>query len=307
MRFGIIGSGAIGAYYGAKLAKAGEDVHFLFHCDYDYVCEHGLQVNSVNGSFHLDSVQAYHNAQDMPKCDVVIVALKSTNEHLLKTLLPPLLKEDTWVLLIQNGIGLEEDFVKTFPHTGVLAGLAFICSTKTKPGVVDHTDLGRLNIGNYNCKDDDRLHQLADVMNHAGIDASLVDHDTARWQKAVWNMCFNGLTVALNTQVDKLLDCEATDTLCRDLMMEVIEGARACGVAGLNEDYADRMLNMTRKMKPYSPSMKVDYDYRRPMEIYYLYSRPVAEAQAHGYEMRRMRMLEEQLLFIQQSYINKQQ
>lgn len=85
-------------------------------------------------------------------------------------------------------------------------------------------------------------------------------------------------------------------------MMEVVEGARACGVSGLNEAYADQMLNMTRKMKPYSPSMKVDYDHRRPMEIYYLYSRPIVEAQAHGYEMRRMRMLEEQLLFIQQTY-----
>ena len=79
-------------------------------------------------------------------------------------------------------------------------------------------------------------------------------------------------------------------------------GAR---LAKAGEDYADRMLNMTRKMKPYSPSMKVDFDHRRPMEIYYLYSRPIAAAQAHGFEMRRMRMLEEQLLFIQQTYISE--
>lgn len=303
MRFGIIGSGAIGAYYGARLAQHGEDVHFLFHSDYEHVVEHGLQINSVAGSFHLDHVQAYRRAQDMPKCDIVVVALKSTNQHLLRTLLPPLLKDDTWVLLIQNGIGLEEDFAKEFPHTGVLAGLAFICSTKTGPGLVEHTDLGRLNIGNYNCNDEARLQQFVDTFTQAGIEARTADHATARWQKAVWNMCFNGLTVALNTQVDKLVDCEATAKLCHDLMMEVVEAARACGVEALDAQTAERSLEMTRGMKPYSPSMKVDFDHRRPMEIYYLYTRPIAEALKHGYDMKMMRMLEAQLRFIESNVL----
>ena len=116
----------------------------------------------------------------MPKCDVVIVALKSTNQHLLKSLLPPLLKDDTWVLLIQNGIGLEEDFVRDFPHTTVLAGLAFICSTKTKLGVVDHTDLGRLNIGDYNSRNPERLITLVETFRHAGVETEIVDYARAR-------------------------------------------------------------------------------------------------------------------------------
>lgn len=298
MRFGIIGSGVIGAYYGARFAQGGEDVHFLFHSDYDYVRQHGLTINSTAGDFHLDNVQAYHSTEDMPKCDVVIVALKSTNQHLLKSLLPPLLKEDTWVLLIQNGIGLEEDFVRDFPHTTVLAGLAFICSTKTKPGVVDHTDLGRLNIGDYNSRNPERLAALMETFRHAGVETEIVDYARARWQKAVWNMCFNGLTVVLDTPVNKLLECQSTAQLCRDLIEEVIEAATACGVSGIASDYADGILEMTEQMKPYSPSMKVDYDHHRPMEIYYLYTRPIEEARTHGYDMRRIRMLEQQLRFI---------
>ena len=303
MRFGIIGTGAIGAYYGAKLAKAGEEVHFLFHSDYDYVKMHGLQINSVNGNFHLNDLQVYHRVEDMPKCDIVIVALKSTNQKLLKNLLLPLLKQDTWVLLIQNGIGLEEDFSNEFPQIGVLAGLAYICSTKTGPGVVNHSDLGRLNIGNYNCYDSVRLQALADIMNHAGIDTKLVHHDEARWQKAVWNMCFNGLTVVLNTTVDKLVNCTSTISLCHSLMIETIEAAQACGVTSLDKQYVDRMLEMTMKMKPYSPSMKVDFDHHRPMEIHYLYTRPIEEAIKFGYEMKKLKMLEEQLKFIEQSYL----
>ena len=83
MRYGVIGTGAIGGYYGAKLAHAGQELHFLFHSDYEYVKQHGLQVDSCNGSFHLDDVNAYLHTEDMPKCDVVLVCLKSVNNDKL--------------------------------------------------------------------------------------------------------------------------------------------------------------------------------------------------------------------------------
>ena len=95
LRYGIIGTGAIGGFYGGRLANAGKDVHFLFHRDYDFVREHGLQVDSCDGSFHLSQVNAYSSTSQMPKCDVVLVALKSVRNQLLNTLLPPLLHEKT--------------------------------------------------------------------------------------------------------------------------------------------------------------------------------------------------------------------
>ena len=67
MRYGVIGTGAIGGFYGSKLAKAGKEMHFLFHRDYEYVCEHGLQVDSCDGDFHLDNVRAYAQTSDMPQ------------------------------------------------------------------------------------------------------------------------------------------------------------------------------------------------------------------------------------------------
>ena len=115
MRYGIIGTGAIGGYYGAKLAHAGEEVHFLLHSDYEYVKQHGLQVDSCDGSFHLDNVNVYQHAGDMPQCDVVLVGLKSVNNNKLQSLLSPLLHGETLVVLIQNGIGVEEDVQKMFP------------------------------------------------------------------------------------------------------------------------------------------------------------------------------------------------
>ena len=88
MKYAIIGTGAIGGYYGGKLAHAGNEVHFLLHRDYDYVCQHGLQIDSCDGSFHLDNVLAHRSTSEMPACDVVLVGLKSVNNHLLADLLP---------------------------------------------------------------------------------------------------------------------------------------------------------------------------------------------------------------------------
>ena len=298
MKYAIIGTGAVGSYYGGKLAHAGCDVHFLLHSDYEYVKQHGLQVDSCDGSFHLDHPHVYHHTADMPKADVVIVALKTTRNHLLATLLPPMLHKDTLVLLIQNGIGPEPELQKQFPDLYLAAGLAFICSSKTEPGRVNHQCYGSINIGNYSCKDTRIMDQLIADFNQAGVKALEVEYREARWKKAVWNMPFNGMTVVMNAQTNQLLANPAMRGLIHRQMMEVIGAAQALGVQNIDASFADKMMDMTLTMTPYSPSMKLDYDFHRPMEIAYLYSHAIAEAHAVGYSMPCLEMLEAQLKFL---------
>ena len=111
-------------------------------------------------------------------------------------------------------------------------------------------------------------------------------------------MPFNGMTVALNTTTNRLLSCDATRRLIYDQMLEVIGAANALGVNNIDPSFADKMIANTVKMPPYSPSMKLDYDFRRPMEIEYLYSRPIAEAKAAGFAMPKLEMLEAELKFL---------
>ena len=298
MNYGIIGTGAIGGYYGARLAQSGQEVHFLLHRDYDYVCEHGLQIDSCNGSFHLDKPNVYRQTSDMPPCDVVLVCLKTTNNHLLPTLLPPLLHERTLVVLIQNGVGVEADVQQLFPSVQLAAGLAFICSAKTEPGRVSHQCYGQINLANYSCRDDGLMQLVAAHFNAAGVKAGLVEYNEARWKKAVWNMPFNGMTVALNTRTDLLLGHPATRQLIREQMMEVVGAARSLGVENIGEDFVELMLQMTDEMTPYSPSMKLDFDFHRPMEIHYLYERPIELARQAGFAMPRLQMLMQELTFL---------
>ncbi len=261
-----------------------------------------MQVDSCDGSFHLDHVNVYQYTKDMPKCDVVIVGLKTTNNRLLPELLTPLLKEDTVVVLIQNGIGVEADVQAMFPGVQIVAGLASICSAKTELGHVNHQCYGSINLGNYSCKDEARFQAILDDFKKAGIQAASVPYEEARWKKAVWNMPFNGMTVALNTRTDLLLKCPATRQLIRDLMMEVVGAAQHLGVTEVTEAFADKMIETTDAMTPYSPSMKLDYDFRRPMEIYYLYTRPIEIARNAGYPMSKLEMLEAELKFLQDHY-----
>ena len=299
MVYGIVGVGAIGGFYGGKLAHSGLDVHFLSHSDYQFVKERGLQIDSCDGSFHLDKVNVYQNAADMPKCDVVVVGLKTTNNHLLRELLPPLLHERTVVILIQNGIGVEADVQAMFPEMQLVGGLAFICSAKTEPGRVHHQCYGSVNLANYSCRDEALFTSVLNDFTNAGIAAASVPYEEARWKKAVWNMPFNGMTVALNTRTDLLLKNPATRQLIRDLMMEVVEASRALGVTGVDEAFVEKMIDMTDNMTPYSPSMKLDFDFHRPMEIHYLYTRPIEIARAAGYRMHKLEMLEAELRFLQ--------
>ena len=324
MRYGIIGAGAIGGFYGAKLARAGQEVHFLLRSDYEYVKQHGLQVDSCDGSFHLTDVNAYLSTEDMPKCDVVLVCLKSVNNGKLQTLLPPLLhdkaaskreqsdaridsaereqarpKVKTLVVLIQNGIGVEEDVQKMFPDVQLAAGLAFICSAKTEPGRVNHQCYGSINLANYSCKDEALMQAVVDEFRQAGIETGLVEYHEARWKKAVWNMPFNGMTVALHTQTDLLLKNKATRQLIREQMMEVVRTAQHLGVKNLDESFVDKMIATTDAMTPYSPSMRLDYDFHRRMEIYYLYTRPLEIAREAGCPMPKLEMLEAELRFLE--------
>ncbi|NDV79350.1 putative 2-dehydropantoate 2-reductase [Dysgonomonas sp. 511] len=306
LKYAVIGTGAIGGYYGGRLANAGKDVHFLFHSDYEYVKQNGLKVDSVNGDFHISQLKAYNNTKDMPECDIVLVGLKSTNNSLLKEMLPPLLKKDTLVILIQNGLGLEEDLQKDFPELYIAGGLAFICSSKIGKGHIAHMDYGKVNIGSYSCPDQGLIDKVISDFRESGIDAQNVDLKSARWMKLVWNIPYNGMTVVLNTRTDLLMENQATEGLIRNMMLEVIRAANNTGLKQeIPESYADEMLEMTRKMTPYSPSMKLDYDARRPLEVEYIYSRPVLEAKRVGVEMTRVAMLEKQLRFINQQISGK--
>jgi len=297
LKYAVVGTGAIGGYYGGRLANAGKEVHFLFNSEYEHVKNKGLQIDSVAGDFIINPINAYKTSNDMPKCDVVLVALKSTRNSLLKQILPPLLHSNSVIILIQNGLGLESELSADFPNHTIAGGMAFICSSRIGVGHIYHADYGALTAGFHQNPQPQVMQQIGADFEQAGVPFTIAKNlNEARWRKLVWNIPYNGLTVALNTSTDRLMQNTATRALVTDLMNEVVNGAAACGET-IEQEFIGKMLSMTDAMKPYAPSMKLDFNNHRPMEIEAIYSNPIRIAKAAGFYMRKTEMLEQELKF----------
>jgi 2-dehydropantoate 2-reductase len=301
--YAILGTGALGGYYGACLQRAGLDVHFLLHSDYEHVSKYGLIVESPEGDFTLSQVNAYSNVGQMPRCDVVAIALKTTQNHLLSQLLPAVVKDDGVVLVLQNGLGIEEEVAQIVGSHRVIGGLCFLCSNKVGPGHIHHLDYKEITLGEYDpnyrsCGITERLRQIAEDFKRAGIPIQLAeDLLLARWRKLVWNIPYNGLSVILNAMTDELMANKYARSLVEQLMHEVVAGAAKCD-RYIPDSFIQKMLDHTAQMKPYRPSMKIDYDHRRSLEVEAIFGTPLRIARAAGANLPQIDTLYQQLKFL---------
>ncbi len=309
--YAILGTGALGGFYGARLQQVGIEVHFLLRSDYEQVQQQGLIIESPDGNFTLPQVYAYRNGCDMPACDVAIVALKTTQNHLLPELLPPVLKENGVVLVLQNGLGIEAEVAKIVGSDRVLGGLCFLCSNKVAPGHIRHLDYKQITLGDYRenyvpCGITERMQHIATDFERAGIPIDRSeDLLIARWKKLVWNIPFNGLSVVLNATTQQMMADKQTCALAEQLMKEVVAGAAACVQAidlgstrAVPPTFIQTMLDYTAKMTSYRTSMKVDYDDRRPLEVEAILGNPLRMAKRAGVELPQIQMLYQQLKFL---------
>lgn len=325
-RYAIVGTGALGGFYGARLQQAGLEVHFLLNRDYQHVQAQGLRIDSAWGDFVLPHVHAYNQVQQMPPCDVVMMALKTTQNHLLPDLLPPLLKPDSLVLVLQNGLNVEAEVAAIVGGNNAIAGaaglrvvggLCFLCANKVGPGHIHHLDYGKISLGTYGHNYQPQgitstLEAVAADFELAGIPIQLTpDLLVARWQKLVWNIPFNGLSVILDATTQQLMANAATRHLANLLMQEVALGAQACvehrtalhpgekAIArAIPESFIQAMLEDTQRMKPYRTSMKLDYDARRPLEVETMFGNPLRMARQAGVDLPHINVLYQQLKFL---------
>lgn len=286
MRFAIVGAGAVGGYYGARLQAAGHEVHFLYNSEFDAVVGNGLRVKSPNGDLHLQ-VKAYRSASDMPVVDVVIVALKATQSHLLAEILPPLCGAETFVYCLQNGLGNEEIIAAAVGEERVLAGAAFICSERGEPGEVIHFTEGRLAIGPYFEAGREAAwamsQTLAAIFKEAGVPCKANPSGRAvKWGKLVWNVPFSGGSLYHGgVPVDRISGNEEREAFALSLMEEVLAAAALDG-AEIDARLPGQNLTATRGMGAYKPSILVDFEKKRPMEIDCLFREPLRRGNAAG-------------------------
>ncbi len=293
LKIAIVGSGAVGSYYGALLAASGQDVHFLMRSDLETVRNDGLKIEKEDGDeLHLQPAQVHGTSSEIGRCDLVIVALKATSNESLLDLLPPLLGETTWILTLQNGLGNERFLSRHFGGGRVLGGLCFICLNRVAPGVVKCFAPGYIVIGEREGPPRERTRQLESMWRKAGVKCHLADSlAEARWRKLCWNIPFNGLTIAAGG-----IDTESVlaDAGLREevflLMKEVQVIAEAAG-SSIEDAFLERQLEVTYPMGPYRPSSLIDYEMGRQVEVEAIWGEPFRQAVGLGVPAPRLQML----------------
>ncbi len=295
MKIAIVGSGALGLYYGAMLQRNGADVHFLMRREYDAVKANGLQINSVNGDFHLDQVKCYRSTDEIGNADLVIIGLKTFANSHLPEMVAPLVGPDTALLTLQNGLGNEELLADHFGPEKTLGGVAYLCSNRGEPGIVHHLGEGRIALGEFAGKASERCHSFAELFNQAGVPCRAVDDlRRIRWEKLVWNIPFNGVCALMQKNVSEVLAHQPSRQLIRDLMREVIAGANAQPIQKKidAETYCDQVIAFSDNLNNYKPSMQIDRELGRPLELDAIYGEPIRQAAAKGIAMPRIAMLQ---------------
>lgn len=291
-KIGVIGTGAIGGYYGAMLARAGEDVRFLMRSDLETVKRDGLTIHTRGQTLHLPKVTCAKSPEEIGPCDLVVIALKATANRVLETLLPPVLTPQTALLTLQNGLGNEEFLASRWGEQRVMGALCFVCINRTAPGVINHVDHGSISVGEFNRPAAARTHAVVEAFRRAEIEANAVDNLVAeRWRKLLWNIPFNGLAIAAGgaTVADVLAD-DGLRELARQLIGEALEAARKLGHE-IPTSFAEFQIERSYSMGPYKPSSLIDWELRQPVEVEPIWGEPWRQGVAAGAAMPRVEML----------------
>jgi len=290
MKIAVIGSGAVGSFYGARLARAGHDVHFLMRRDYQAVRTAGLTIESCDGDFHIDA-QVYDAPERIGPADLVICALKTTALDAAERLIRPCLGARALVVALMNGLGVEERLGRWFGPERIVGGLAFVCINRGRPGIIHHKAYGRVTFGHL-LDETDKARQVARLFDEAGIETHVAERLLqARWEKLVWNIPFNSLEItAGGISTRRILDEPGLRNLAEALMRETITAANAEGCAIAADDLVARMFANTETMGHYKTSMLIDYEQKRPLEVEYILGEPVRRAERAGLTVPHMRM-----------------
>ena len=296
-RIGVVGSGAVGSYYGARLALAGSDVRFLMRGDLAAVRARGsILIRDQAGTTEVRPVAAFGAAAEIGPVDLVVVALKTTSEG-VRGLVEPLLGPATAILTLQNGLGADEFLAGLFGARRVIGGLAFVAVNRVGPGEVKCFHPGSVTIGEFGRPPEDRTHTLAGLLRFAGVRTQVVENlIEARWRKLVWNIPFNGLSIAEGgITTDRTCSDPRLSGEVRALMGEVQQAAAGLGFR-ISDDFVAKQYDATAPMGPYQPSSLVDFLAGREVEVEAIWGEPLRRARSAGVPMPRLESLYSRLV-----------
>ncbi|GAB3201961.1 2-dehydropantoate 2-reductase [Pontibacter aydingkolensis] len=271
MKIAIIGTGGVGGYFGARLAKAGHDVTFLARGKHlQAMQENGLTVKSINGNFKLEKVNATDSIKAIGPADLIMVCVKAWQVKETAAELAAIVTPDTFILPLQNGVLAAEELAEYLPSKNILGGLCRIISKIEAPGVINHFGVEPTIIfGELDNKQTDRAKQLQQTFEQAGIQAKVATDIQAELWKEFIGICVSGLLAVTKSNYGQLLALPQTRQLMTDVLTEVYTLSKHIGIS-IESDFVTRtMLNFESLPPDSTASLTRDVWEGKPSEIEY--------------------------------------
>lgn len=285
MRIAVMAAGAVGGYFGARMAAAGHEVHFIARgAHLDAIRKNGLTVESLQGNLHLKDAHATNNPSDVGPVDIVLFAVKLWDTEKAAEQAKPLIGPATRVITLQNGVDSVERIAPILGADHAVGGIAFISSVISAPGVITHNgQFASMQFGRIDAKPDATLAAFADAAKAASVDIKISDSiNRDRWQKFIFLVALSGMTSAARSAIGPILADAGTRAFYRALMTETLAVGRAQGVPLFDEFIEERMKFSDNLPKTVKASMCNDLERGNRLELDWLSGKVVELARETG-------------------------
>jgi 2-dehydropantoate 2-reductase len=280
----VMGAGAVGLYFGARLVQAGEEVVFCARgVNLEGLQLGGIEIQSYLGDFRLKPVTATGRPRDHAPYDLILFCVKAYDSDDAAEAIDGCLAPGGAILTLQNGLENEEPLVRRFGLQAVMPGVARVGAELVAPGKVVHSTSGTIDFGELDGRQSPRALEVAQALRRAGVLGELsADIHSLRWGKLIWNAAFNTVTTLTRRRVGEIIDDPEGVALVRALMGEIRAVACAEG-AKLGPDLLDDFLSHSdRSLRMLKTSTLQDYERGKPLEYEALSGAVVRAARRHG-------------------------
>ena len=278
MRIGVMAAGAVGGYFGGRLAAAGHEVVFFARgANLAALRRNGLKIESVKGDLQLPKVEATDDPKTVPPVDIVLFAVKLWDTESAGELIRPIVAPGTRVITLQNGVDSVERLAPILGADNVVGGIAYIATVISAPGVITHSsEFAQMRCGRVDGKPDEKLAAFAQAAKAAGIDIAVSDAiDLDRWKKFVFLVGLSSMTGATREPLGKILADPDTKAMFQAVMQEVAAVGRAKGVP-IPANFVDSQMKYAATTSPgFKASLLHDLERGNRLELDWLAGRVV--------------------------------
>ncbi len=268
MRIAVMGTGAVGGYFGAKFAAAGHEVIFIARgAHLAALKQSGLYVESLQGNLHIRSALFTDDPAEGATVDLVLFCVKSYDTEIASIALAPLMAPTTRILSLQNGVDNPSRIAQTWGAERTLAGVVYLGAQLVRPGTINHSSGGKIVFGELDGGVHESTRAIQRVISAAKIPCEMsADINKAQWRKLLWNAPFCAISCLTRATVKDILESESLRKLAIDCMAEVSAAAKTQGV-DLDPGWIDETLKFSQSLGDFKPSMLQDLEAGKPLEI----------------------------------------